>query len=200
MRLVTVLLSALLLTAAAPKPVTAVSGPYGLRAYPHAAALCGGQPIAKFAKCVPQVDILNAALAEARRQDKALLIEVGADWCASCLVFDRYFNGWFVEGAEPRAAGTSADARALANYMAANFVIARLDTDRADTAAALQTLGLRKDISRGVPAFYVVYAGKGRQAHLLDSAVQTSRRGTAFSRPALAAKLRQALKAVRPVK
>lgn len=193
------LLAAATVSLAAAAPVPAAKGPAGLVMYPDAHDLCGGAPNAKFAKCRPQIDILQAALAEAERQDKAVLIEVGADWCASCIVFDRYFNGWFVEGAEPRAAGTEADARALAAFMARNFVVARLNTDQADVHAALRSLGLRKDVSRGVPAFYVVYRGKGRQAHLLDSAVQTPRRGTAFSRPALTAKLRQALKAVRPV-
>lgn len=186
------------LSIAAASPVRPSTGPSGLVMYPNAYALCGGDPTAKFAKCRPQIDILQAAVAEAERQDKGLLIEVGADWCASCLVFDRYFNGWFVEGAEPRAAGTAADARALSAFMARSFVVARLNTDQADVQAALRSLGLRKDVSRGVPAFYVVYRGKGRQAHLLDSAVQTPRRGTAFSRPALAAKLRQALRSVRP--
>ena len=194
-RLASLFALALLAAAAPPRPVT---GPHGLVAYPDAPALCGGAPNAKFARCRPQADILTAAIAEAARQDKAVLIEVGADWCASCIVFDKYFNGWFVEGAEPRAAGTAADARALAGFMARHFVVARLNTDQADVHAALRTLGLRKDVSRGVPAFYLAYGGRARQVHLLDSAIRVQGRGTAFSRPALVAKLRHGLKAVRP--
>ena len=139
LRRLPVLVFALALTAAGPVPPR--QGAYGLTAYPNAPQLC---PAARasdlFQKCRNQAEVLAAAQALARSQGKALLIEIGADWCASCIVMDRYINGWFAPGKEPPAAGTQADAEALAAFMASNFVVARLNVDDPTTAQALKPL------------------------------------------------------------
>ncbi|MBX7249927.1 MAG: thioredoxin family protein [Caulobacteraceae bacterium] len=192
-------LAALFLAAAA-APVPARHGAAGLTAYPSARETC---PAARstdlFQKCRPQADVLAAALAEARAQDKAVLIEIGADWCASCIVMDRYINGWFAPGKEPPAAGTAADAQRLAAFMAANFVVARLNVDEASINPALRPLGLTADVSHGVPAFHVLYAGRTREVRTHEIELRApGRQGMAFSRSAVLAKFRQALAAVRP--
>lgn len=137
------------LAAAAATPLTARRGAFGLDAYPDAFAACGGKATALFQKCRPQAEVLARATAQAKAQNKAVLIEVGADWCGSCIVMDHYLNGNFVRGAEPPGAGTAEDAVALARFMAANFVVARLDADDPTIDAALRPLGLRNDKSQG---------------------------------------------------
>jgi hypothetical protein len=198
-RLAAALLAAAAMAAtAAAAPIASRVGEKGLSAYPDAQAACGALPNKKFLTCRPQIEVLQAALAQARAEDKAVLIEVGADWCASCHVLDRYFNGWF--GTEPRAAGTAADAQALARFMATNFVLARLEVDQPSLHPALRSVGLRKDISKGLPAFYVLYGGKTREVRVLDAAVRVPGGRGGFSRQALLAQFRRGLAVVRPAR
>ena len=199
LRLLAIACLSLVLTGAG-APLTARHGPAGLTAYPNAPMLC---PTARatdlFQKCRPQAEVLAAALAEAKAQDKALLIEVGADWCASCIVMDKYINGWFAPGKEPAAAGTAADAQRLAAFMAANFVVARLNVDEASIAPALKTLGLTADVSHGVPTFHVVYGGKTREVRTHEIELRApGSRGMAFSRQSVLSHFRAALTAVCP--
>lgn len=188
---------AVLATASA-APLGSRHGAFGLDAYPDAYAACVGKRTALFQKCRPQAEVLAAATAQARAQDKAVLIEVGADWCGSCIVMDHYLNGNFVRGAEPPGAGTAEDAVALARFMGANFVMARLNADDPSIDAALRPLGLRNDKSQGLPNFYVVYGGKVRRVRteFVELNAGTSARG--FSRKAILARFRGGLQAVRP--
>jgi hypothetical protein len=199
LRLLPIALAALAFTAAGP-PVPARHGAAGLTAYPNARETCpAARVVDLFQKCRPQAEVLAAAIAEANAQDKAVLIEVGADWCASCIVMDKYINGWFAAGKEPAASGTVADAERLAKFMAANFVVARLNVDEASINPALKPLGLTSDVSKGVPAFHVVYAGRTREVRTHEIELRApGRQGMAFSRSAVLAKFRQALAAVRP--
>lgn len=196
--LLSLALAALLLIAAG-APVPARHGAFGLTAYPSAPQLCtAARPTDLFEKCRPQADVLAAAMAEAQAQDKAVLIEVGADWCASCIVMDKYINGWFAAGREPPAAGTQADADALARFMAANFVVARLNVDEASINPALKPLGLTSDVSHGVPAFHVVYRGRTADVRTHEIELRQPGQKMGFSRKAVLAHFRLALAAVRP--
>lgn len=197
LRLLPIALAALALTALA---MPARHGATGLTAYPNAPQLCpAARAIDLFQKCRPQAEVLAAAMAEAQAQDKALLIEIGADWCASCIVMDKYINGWFAPGKEPVAAGTAADAQRLATFMAANFVVARLNVDDPSINPALRPLGLTSDVSKGVPAFHVVYRGKTREVRTHEIELRApGRQGMAFSRQSVLSHFRAALTAVRP--
>lgn len=189
-------LTAVLVTAAfAPGPVTSRTGAYGLTSFPDAPRLCG-DPTKLFAKCRSQTDIALAALAEAKAQNKALLVEVGADWCVWCLVIDRYINGWFVEGAEPRTAGTKADAEALARFAAANFVVVKLDSGP-EIVPAMRRLGIPYTPSKPVPAFYVVHGGKAREATIVRAELPARGEYRGYSRQGVLAQIRKALHAVR---
>lgn len=195
-RIAPLLIAALLAGAAAPGAIPSRTGAFGLQSFPDAPALCG-DPTKLFAKCRPQTDIALAALAAARARDKALLVEVGADWCVWCLVIDRYLNGWFVEGAEPRGAGTKADAEALARFAAENFVVVKLDNGP-DVVPALRRLGVAYSPNKPVPAFYVIHAGKAREAVMTRAEVRGPGGHAGYSRQGVLAQLRKALRAVRP--
>jgi len=186
----------LTLAAFAPGEIPSRRGAYGLTSFPDAPKLCG-DPTKLFAKCRPQTDIALAALAEAKAQDKALLVEVGADWCVWCLVIDRYINGWFSEGAEPRTAGTRADAEALARFTAANFVVVKLDNGP-DLVPAMRRLGIAYTPSKPVPAFYVLYGGKVREATVVRAELPRRGQYYGYSRQGVLAQIRKALHAVRP--
>jgi hypothetical protein len=187
---------AVLATAAA-APLAARRGPLGLEMFPDAPAACGGKASALFQKCRPQAEVLNAAVARARAQDKAVLIEVGADWCASCIVMDRYLNGQYGP-AEPPGAGTPADAAALGRFAASSFVMARLNTDDPTIDAALRPLGLKNDKSQGIPNFYVLYAGKVRRVRTEFVEIRTAGNHGGFGRRAVMSRLHGGLQAVRP--
>lgn len=192
----TALIAALAVSAFAPAPIAPRRGAYGLTSFPDAPALCG-DPTRLFAKCRSQTEIALAALAEAKAQDKALLVEVGADWCVWCLVIDRYISGWFVDGAEPRTAGTKADAEALARFAAANFVVVKLESGPG-VVAAMRRLGITYTPSKPVPAFYVVYAGKAREAPIRNAELTARGEFRGYSRQGVLAQIRRALHAVRP--
>ncbi len=189
--------AALLMTGAA-TPLAARHGAYGLDAFPDAFAACGGKRTALFQACRPQSEVLARATAQAKAQNKAVLIEVGADWCGSCIVMDHYLNGNFVRGAEPPGAGTAEDAVALARFMGANFVMARLNADDPTIDAALRPLGLRNDKSQGLPNFYVVYGGKVRRVRTEFVELNAGTRSRGFSRQAILSRFRGGLQAVRP--
>jgi len=194
--LAALLLSPMLMGAGTPVP--ARHGSAGLTAYPSAPQLCtAARATDLFEKCRPQADVLAAAMAQAQAEDKAVLIEVGADWCASCIVMDKYINGWFAAGREPPAAGTQTDADALARFMAANFVVARLNVDEASINPALKPLGLTSDVSHGVPAFHIVYRGKTSDVRTHEIELRQPGQKMGFSRKAVLAHFRLALAAVR---
>ncbi len=192
-----VIAAAAVLATAAATPMTARRGAFGLDAYPNAFAACGGKATALFQACRPQSEVLARATAQAKAQNKAVLIEVGADWCGSCIVMDHYLNGNFVRGAEPPGAGTAEDAVALARFMAANFVMARLNADDPTIDAALRPLGLRNDKSQGLPNFYVVYGGKVRRVRTEFVELNAGSRSRGFSRQAILSRFRGGLQAVR---
>lgn len=195
-RVVPLLIAALLAGAAAPGAIPSRTGAYGLTSFPDAPALCG-DPTKLFARCHSQTDIALAALAAAQARDKALLVEVGADWCVWCLVIDRYINGWFVEGAEPRGAGSRADAEALARFAAENFVVVKLDNGPG-VVPALRRLGVAYSPAKPVPAFYVIHAGKAREATVVRAEIRARGGYAGYSRQGVLAQLRKALRAVRP--
>jgi thiol:disulfide interchange protein len=64
----------------------------GIAAAPHAAAQ---QPIPR-AHLYPEIGAaqtdINAALAEAKRTHKRILLDFGGDWCGDCQVLDIYFH------------------------------------------------------------------------------------------------------------
>ncbi len=122
---------------------------------------------------------------------------MGADWCVWCLVIDRYINGWFVEGAEPRTAGTKADAEVLARFAAANFVVVKLDSGP-DILPAMRRLGIPYTPNKPVPAFYVLYGGKVKEATVARSQLPARGEYKGYSRQGVLAQIRKALHAVRP--
>lgn len=97
----------------------------------------------------PRADI-SAALAQAKREHKRVLLDFGGDWCGDCQVLDIYFN-------------QSPNAQLLKkNYVLVHIWIGHMDANIAIT----QKYGV--PINKGVPALAVlasdgkvIYAQKG---------------------------------------
>jgi len=102
-----------------------------------------------FDECSDQAALFEQARARAMADGKVLLVEIGAEWCIWCHVFEAHINGEYDEfrytyGAptEPEARYTTtfeegpqwSDAQAaseLRDFVAANFVIVHIDLQHA---------------------------------------------------------------------
>ena len=54
---------------------------------------CRGGRAQIYDECSSQFDVLNAAMAEAERTGKIVMVVYGAEWCIWCHVFDKYLAG-----------------------------------------------------------------------------------------------------------
>jgi hypothetical protein len=146
-----------------------------------------------FDECSDQLALFEQARARATAEGKTLLVEYGAEWCIWCHVLAAHLKGEhshfrytygspdepeqretteFVEGkwADPEAA------RALAEFVAQNFVLVYIDLQHAPNGVAvLESTGALKHYTRSVPYTFTVDAG-GQFAARFDSEGATRRR------------------------
>lgn len=135
---------------------------------------CNNGTAKLFDECGDQVALFNAALAQANQQRKILLVEIGAEWCIWCHVFDAHINGdtgrfryTFGTPDQPdmrytdtMSEGSDADtstADELRTFVAENFILVRIDVK--ETPRGLDVLALSNAIDKypqAVPFVYVV--------------------------------------------
>ncbi len=154
---------------------------------------CRGGRAKIYDECGDQNALFQAALAEANRQGKVLLVSYGAEWCIWCHVFEAYVNGetdqftHTFSDPEDRVRDTatiyeraegdvSGEARVLAAFVADSFVLVHLDTRYAPGAdAALAAAGLDPYERRGLPFIFTV-TPEGRFAQAMDDGLVETRR------------------------
>jgi hypothetical protein len=146
-----------------------------------------------FDECGDQSALFTAALARANREGKVLLVEFGAEWCIWCHAFDAHINGehdrfryTYGSPEEPEVRYThtfheeaSADialAEPLRQFVAANFVVAHIDSQYAPRGeAVLADSGADKYFQGYIPFVFTVDQD-GRFAASLDPNVGEKRR------------------------
>jgi hypothetical protein len=127
-----------------------------------------------FDECGDQLGLLEQARARAKSENKVLLVEVGAEWCIWCHVFDAHINGEvdrfrYTYGSpdEPEARYTTtfeegawADAEAarqLRAFVAENFVVVHIDIENAPNGSAvLDATASRDHFPGGIPFVFTV--------------------------------------------
>jgi hypothetical protein len=148
-----------------------------------------------FDECGDQSALFSAALARAKGEGKVLLVEYGAEWCIWCHVFDAHINGEhdrfrYTYGTpeepearytrtleEPPGADTSA-ADSLRAFVAANFVIAHIDSAYAPNGeAVLEASGASAHFPGSIPFVFTVDAS-GRFAASFHHESAEKRRDT----------------------
>lgn len=141
----------------------------GLRIFPDAPAYCAQTRARLYANCGSQAAILNAARAAADAADKRVLVIVGADWCAWCLVLDQALDGVVEPINEDTHGGLSeADAARLSRYVAERLVLTHINVDRVDATSALQRIGINAVRIDAVPEVYLL-AEDGRRAQRINA-------------------------------
>jgi hypothetical protein len=148
-----------------------------------------------FDECGDQSALFSAALARANSEGKVLLVEYGAEWCIWCHVFDAHINGergefryTYGSPEEPEkrytrtfredAASDGAQAESLRDFVAANFVIAHIESWYAPNGeAVLVATGGDRHFAGGIPFVYTVDAS-GRFAASFDHDAAEKRRET----------------------
>ncbi|HPE48639.1 MAG TPA: thioredoxin family protein [Hyphomonas sp.] len=88
-------------------------------------------------QCSNQIDIYSAALEQARAENKALLVIIGAEWCTWCHAFDATLKGATANYDyinRHKRGDVSQAALDLATYVAANFVVVHVEDDFAPGA------------------------------------------------------------------
>lgn len=178
MRTAAPLLAAVLFLSGCDPEVPTVSSSQALpvSSFPiHIDPSCGGR---LYDGCGSQRAIFQAALAEARRTGKTVIVSYGAEWCVWCHVFDTHIRGeagrfdypgvptW--ASVERSRRDVLRDARALNQFASENLIEARIEGDRApDGRAVLQTTGAAAHFRGGYPFIFSVTA-EGRFAAALD--------------------------------
>ncbi|NVM89369.1 thioredoxin-related protein [Variovorax sp. SG517] len=128
-----------------------------------------------FDECGDQLALFTAALAKANSEGKTLLVEYGAEWCIWCHVFDAHISGEHGEFrytyglprdpearhtqkmAEDPSGAQDVQAKALRDFVAANFVVVRIDAQYAPNGkAVLMRTGAIRHYSGGVPYIFTV--------------------------------------------
>ena len=144
-------------------------------------------------QCGDQLELLEQARTRAKADNKVLLVEVGAEWCIWCHVFDAHINGevdrfryTYGYPDEPDARDTStleegdwADAEAagqLRAYVAENFVVVRIDIEHAPNGdAVFDATDSRQHFPGGIPFVFTVDED-GRFAHMFMQGPAVRRR------------------------
>lgn len=184
---------AVAMTAAVAAPGPAVARD-ALTHFPAALAAGCRDGVARiFDQCGNQRVHFDAAVAEANRTGKTVLVVMGAEWCGWCHVFARTIEGRVDRGAEGGEAsgGTSAaaalryterliddseaDAEMLNRFVAARFVVAHIDLEYAPGGEdLLASVGALDSYGGGVPFIFTVDR-QGRFAEVFDhGAVETA--------------------------
>ena len=128
-----------------------------------------------FDECTDQTVLFSDAMFRAKAENKVLLVEVGAEWCIWCHVFEAHINGEYDKFRytyggpdEPEARYTTtfeegkqwSDAQAageLRNFVAANFVVVHIDIQHAPGwMKVLTDTGAGQYFEGGVPFVFTV--------------------------------------------
>lgn len=154
---------------------------------------CRGGSARIFDECGDQLELFNAALARANAEGKVLLVEIGAEWCIWCHVFDAHINGdrgrfryTYGTPEEPderytrtftEHAGPDMDAaEALREFVATRFVVAHIDIQYAPRSdEVLEVSGAVDQFPGAVPFIYVVDSGGTFIAEFDHDAVEKRR-------------------------
>jgi hypothetical protein len=170
-----------------PTPEAPKSRPKAYVGFPEALdPACRDGKARLFDECSDQVALFNEARARAGAQGKVLLVELGAEWCIWCHVFEAHVNGEYDRfrytyggPTEPEARYTTSfeegpqwsDAQAaedLRTFVAANFVIVHIDLQYAPRwIDVLRDTGAEPHYRGGVPFVFTV-DGHGRFAGRFD--------------------------------
>ena len=156
---------------------------------------CRGGRAKIYDECTDQQTLFTQALAEARRQDKVLMVSYGAEWCIWCHVFYDYVSGVsgkfthtysdyddkerFTSTLYERAKhDVTAEAQALGSFVADNFILLHLENRYAQGAdAAVASTGYNPADISWLPFVFTVRSN-GRFAMMLESKeVETRRDG-----------------------
>lgn len=129
-----------------------------------------------FDECSDQVDLFHKALAHANAEGKVLLVEIGAEWCIWCHVFDAHINGdrrqfryTYGTPEEPDARYTRVfneggdssmeSADALRDYVTSHFVVVHIDVQYAPRGFEVMELSNALDAyAQFIPFVYTVDA------------------------------------------
>ncbi len=128
-------------------------------------------------ECSSQADILTAAIKQANKTDKSVLIVYGSEWCIWCHVLEKYLNGesgyfeyeWQVEGIVEKWPMQELDnkrahieAAVLNRHVAKNFVLAHIEgTFSPDGYEVMEATGFDLSKIRAIP-FIMLVDGQGK--------------------------------------
>ncbi len=130
-------------------------------------------------ECGSQVSIYQAALKEANKTDRMLLISYGAEWCIWCHVFDAYITGkagqfdyrYDNHRASIHEGGndsTTADAATLNQFVNKSFVLAHIEANYTrDGNEVLRYSGALQHFSGALPFIFTTNQ-QGKWAATLD--------------------------------
>ncbi|MEO1537640.1 MAG: hypothetical protein AAFR73_07895 [Pseudomonadota bacterium] len=158
---------------------------------------CRGGSANIYDECGDQHALFKAALAEANRRGKVLLVSYGAEWCIWCHVFHDYVKG--VSGSfthtfsdpadvtrdtatmfETPTGQAEAEATALASYAAESFVLVHLEMRHARGAdEAVASTGFDPNDVQWLPFVFTV-SPEGEFGASLDHDTVESRREYLF--------------------
>lgn len=151
-------------------------------------------------ECSDQVELFKIALAQANAEGKVLLVQIGAEWCIWCHVFDAHINGErgsfrYTYGLpdEPDARYTSvitehADsnpgaADPLREFVAGHFVVVHVDIQNAPRGnEVMEVTGALDHYPGGIPFVYVVDSSGRYVAHFDHDAAERKRNGADWYR------------------
>lgn len=138
---------------------------------------CGDGNAKLYDECGDQTKILQQAIAQAKQENKLVLVVYGGEWCIWCHVLDKYFQGqfrsfdyqwrdssgdvseWLMnEEVTPKEI---ADAQALNKFVAENFVIAHIESDKTNGKQAISKTGFNPNNIYYAP-FVMVLNRKGK--------------------------------------
>lgn len=122
-------------------------------------------------QCSDQLVLFNAALTQARAENKAVLVIIGAEWCSWCHSFDAHLKGAtgrFDHVTKDKRGDVSEGALELVNYVAGNFIVAHIEDEYAPGADEVILATDASDYFQGYyPTIYAV-GPDGKFAAKLD--------------------------------
>ena len=131
---------------------------------------CRGGRAQIYDECSSQFDVLNAAMAEAERTGKIVMVVYGAEWCIWCHVFDKYLAGqtgtfkYNLEGDRYTLFEGKLEeeaAEAVRDYAARTFVLAHIeDQYSSDGYAVLEAVGAAEHMGMGIPYIFTLRDGR----------------------------------------